>query len=217
MAIVKPRKIKPYSGYSNKTADRMLLDAGAFFANYDPATHTYASAKKAGKCLGVTIKGGEFSAKPTLRRLEFDGVKTRTKGDTVVDGWEVYIKATLAEMTTQNFIYGLGIADKGTDEKVVGYDVITGRDVILDGDYIKNITWVGCLLGEDKPCIIQVFNGFNENGLTLAIADKDNGKVEAQFYGNLSPEVYNSEDEIKPPFKIFRPTEKTETTETSEA
>jgi hypothetical protein len=92
--------------------------------------------------LGVTIKGGEFSAKPTLRRLEFDGVKTRTKGDTVVDGWEVYIKATLAEMTTQNFIYGLGIADKGTDEKVVGYDVITGRDVILDSDYIQNITWV---------------------------------------------------------------------------
>lgn len=101
--------------------------------------------------------------------------------------------------------------------KVVGYDVITGRDVILDSDYIQNITWVGCLLGEDKPCIIQVFNGFNENGLTLAIADKDNGKVEAQFYGNLSPEVYDSEDEIKPPFKIFRPTEKTEATETSEA
>lgn len=116
-------------------------------------------------------------------------------------------------MTTQNFIYGLGIADKGTDEKVAGYDVITGRDVILDSDYIQNITWVGCLLGEDKPCIIQVFNGFNENGLTLAIADKDNGKVEAQFYGNLSPEVYDSEDEIKPPFKIFRPTETTEATE----
>ena len=89
MATVKPRKIKPYSGYNAKTADHMLLDAGAFFANYDPATDTYASAKKAGKCLGVTIKGGEFSAKPTLRRLEFDGVKTRTKGDTVVDGWEV--------------------------------------------------------------------------------------------------------------------------------
>ena len=46
MATVKPRKIKPYSGYSAKTADRMLLDAGAFFVNYDPATDTYASAKK---------------------------------------------------------------------------------------------------------------------------------------------------------------------------
>lgn len=33
MATVKPRKIKPYSGYSAKTADRMLLDAGAFFVN----------------------------------------------------------------------------------------------------------------------------------------------------------------------------------------
>lgn len=30
MSKVKPRMIKPYSGYSAKTADRMLLDAGAF-------------------------------------------------------------------------------------------------------------------------------------------------------------------------------------------
>lgn len=30
MATVKPRKIKPYSGYNAKTADHMLLDAGAF-------------------------------------------------------------------------------------------------------------------------------------------------------------------------------------------
>lgn len=51
MATVKPRKIKPYSGYSNKTADRMLLDAGAFFVNYDPATDTYASAKRQASAL----------------------------------------------------------------------------------------------------------------------------------------------------------------------
>lgn len=51
MATVKPRKIKPYSGYSAKTADRMLLDAGAFFVNYDPATDTYASAKRQASAL----------------------------------------------------------------------------------------------------------------------------------------------------------------------
>ncbi len=207
MSKVKPRMIKPYSGYSAKTADRMLLDAGAFFKNFDVEKDTYATAKAAGKCLGVTIKGGEFSAVPSLRRIEFDGVKTRTKGDTLIDGWEVYIKATLAEMTTDNLMLGIGVADKDTDEKITGYDVITGRDVILDEDYVENITWVGCLLGESKPCIIQIFNGFNESGLTLAVADKDNGKIEAQFYANLDPDVYDNDDGIKPPFKIFRPTE----------
>lgn len=210
---MKQRRIKPFSGYTENTPDRMLLDAGAFFKNFTVGTDTYASAKTEGKCLGVTIKGGEFSAKPSFRRIEFDGVKTRTKGDTLVDGWEVYLKATLAEITDDNLKYSLGIADV-TANDVAGYNKITGRETVLDSDYINNITWIGCLLGESDPLIIQIYNGLNENGLTLAVADKDNSKIEAQFYANLDPSVYNSDAEIKPPFAIYRPVS-AETTTTS--
>ena len=202
----KVTRVKPYSGYSQKTKENLQLDAGAFFKNFEVGKDTYASAKAAGKCLGVTQKGGEFKAAENIRRLELDGVKTRTKGDTLIDGWEVYIKGTFAEMTSDNLILALGAADKKTEESAEGYDVITGRDYILDSDYIENITWVGCIVGEEKPIIIQVFNAFNENGLTLAVADKDNGKLECQFYGNLDPEDYDSGEDLKPPFKIFRPT-----------
>lgn len=204
MANAKVRRVKPYSGYSPSTPDNMLLDAGVFFKNFEVGTDSYASAKAAGKCLGVTIKGGEFSAKPSLRRIEFDGVHTRTIGDTLIDGWEVYIKATLAEMTEENIIHALGVAnvDKETDEE---YIKITGRDTVLESDYIQNITWIGCILGEDKPCIIQIYNGLNENGLTLSVADKDNGKLEVQFYGNNDPSIYDDDKEIIPPFAIYRP------------
>lgn len=204
MSTTKVRKIKPYSGYTQKTADRLQLDAGAFFKNFEVGTDTYTSAKAAGKCLGVTIKGGEFSAKPNLRQIEFDGVKNRTKGQTLIDGWETYIKGTFAEITTEALERALGVADHTSKD---GYDKITGRDVILDSDYIGNITWVGCLLGEEKPIIIQVYNALNEDGLTLAVADKDNGKTEVTFYGYNDESVYDSDEPLVPPFAIYRPTE----------
>ncbi len=206
--IVKPRMVKPYSGFSKNTPDRMVLDAGAFFKNFIVGKDTYATAKAAGKCLGATQKGGEFSAKPNIRRLEIDGVKTRVKGDTLLDGWESYIKATFIEMTRDGLTRALGSAD--VDENAVeGYDKIIGRNTIIDSDYIENITWIGCLLGESKPIIIQIFNGFNENGLTMAVADKDNSKLEVQFFGNNMPEEYDSDEEIAPPFAIYRPKEVT--------
>ena len=57
---------KAYSGINKDTTKHIQLDAGAFFKNFDPATDTYATAKTAGKCLGATQGGGEFSAMPAL-------------------------------------------------------------------------------------------------------------------------------------------------------
>jgi hypothetical protein len=208
MSIAQVRRIKPYSGYSSKTPDKLLLDAGVFFKNFKVGTDTYKSAKTDGKCLGATIKGGEFFAKPNLRRMELDGVKTRTVGDTLIDDWETYIKATFAEMTADNLVTALVAADIKATTEIEGYNKITGRNTLLPSDYIENITWIGNLLGDDKPIIIQIYNGLNENGLTLGVEDKNNSTIEAQFYGNLSEDVYDDPDVgIVPPFAIFRPIE----------
>lgn len=202
------RRVKPYSGYNAKTPDKLLLDAGAIFKNFDPSTDTYASAKAAGKCLGATQKGSEFSAAPSIRRMEIDGVHTRTKGDTLIDGWDVYLKTTLVEITTDNLKLALGVGDSAASSDATGYDEITGRDTILDSDYVDNITYIGNILGEDKPIMIQVFNAFHEGGLTITNEDKNNASVECQFYGYNDPDVYDSvDDPLTPPFKIFRPTE----------
>ena len=170
MSVVKVRRVKPYSGYSAQTPDKLLLDAGAIFKNFIVGTDTYASAKAAGKCLGATQKGSEFSAVEQLRRMEIDGVHTRTKGDTLVDGWETYIKTTLCEITAENLKLALGTADI-KNSTVTGYKEIRGRDTIRDEDYVENITYVGNVLGEDSPIIIQVFNGFSESGLTITSED----------------------------------------------
>ncbi len=200
------RRVKPYSGYNQTTPDKLLLDAGAVFINFTPGTDTYESAKTAGKCLGATQKGSEFSAVPQFRRMEIDGVHTRTIGDTLIDGWDVYLKTTLVEMTSDNIKRALGVGNISTGTPS-GYDKIQGRDTIETTDYISNVTFVGNILGETDPIIIQVFNAFNESGLTITNEDKNNAAVECQFYGYNDATVYDSvTNPLRPPFAIYRPT-----------
>ena len=80
-------------------------------------------------------------------------------------------------------------------------------DTIETTDYISNVTFVGNILGETDPIIIQVFNAFNESGLTITNEDKNNAAVECQFYGYNDATVYDSvTNPLRPPFAIYRPT-----------
>lgn len=87
------------------------MDAGAFFKNfkYEPGStdnDTFDIAVAAGKLIGATKGGGEFSAVPAVRQIEVDGVKGRAAGLEVIDSWEVYIKATILETTTESIRVG---------------------------------------------------------------------------------------------------------------
>ena len=206
MSVVPVRRVKPYSGYNAETPDKLLLDAGAIFKNFIVGTDTYASAKAAGKCLGATQGGSEFAAVPSFRRMEIDGVHTRTKGDTLIDGWDVSLKTKLVEITADNLKLALGVGDSAASS-VTGYTEIKGRDTIKDTDFVTNITFIGNILGSNTPIIIQLFNAFHEGGLTITAADKNNAGVECQFYGYQDPEIYaDVSQEITPPFAIYYPT-----------
>lgn len=71
--------MKTYTGYTSDTADNLLLDAGAFFVNFEVGTDTYESAREAGKLLGATRGGGEFKAGMSVRAIEVDGVRVEQK------------------------------------------------------------------------------------------------------------------------------------------
>ena len=117
-------KKRSYSGFTKGTPERLLLDAGAFFRNFTyeeggTANDTFDAAVAAGKLIGATKGGGEFSAVPAVRQIEVDGVKGRAKGLEVIDSWEVYLKATVLETTTETIRASLGAAtvDTESDEK----------------------------------------------------------------------------------------------------
>lgn len=189
-----------YTGFNEDTAENLLLDAGAFFVNYEFGTDTYESARTDGKLLGATRGGGEFKAAMTVRQIEVDGVKGRAKGLERNDAWDVYIKATVLEVNESAIKHGLGSATVSTSTVATNYDIIEGNNDIALTDYIDNITWVGRISGSDEPVIIQVYNALNTDGLTLSVSDKNEATIGMTFYGH-----YDTSELDNPPFKIFYP------------
>jgi len=206
------KKKRSFSGFTKETPDHLLLDAGAFFKNFiyevnGDSNDTFDSAVAGGKLIGATKGGGEFSAAPEIRQIEVDGVKGRAKGLEVIDSWDVYLKATVLETTSESIKSALCASTVDTESDKV-YDVITGNAAIGLEDYIDNVTWVGTLSGSDIPVIIQVYNGLNTDGLKLTMQDKNEGTIPMTFYGH-----YTQDDLDSPPFKIFYPKKEQQTIE----
>lgn len=189
-----------FSGFTANTPKHLQLDAGAFLKNYDVTTDTWDTAK-ATKLLGATAGGGSFSAVPSIRRIEVDGVKGAAKGMEAIDEWVVTLTANVKEITAESIKVALAAAKSETVDAPSGYTKITGKSEIEAKDYLDNMTWVGRLSGSDKPVIIVVKNALATNGLTISFADKAEGLIPITVTGH-----YDASDLEAPPFEIYYPT-----------
>lgn len=191
--------MKKVTGLTAKTPENLLLDAGAFFLNYDIATDTPKTA--ASKLIGATQGGGSFSAVPTTRRIEIDGVKGAAKGLETIDEWVVTMVANAKEVTANNLSLSLGAATVSTAGTPANYQKITAKEDFEDDDYAENITWIGNLKGSELPVIIVMKNAISINGLTLTVADKGEAVIPITLTGH-----YSLDDLETPPFEIYYPT-----------
>lgn len=191
--------MKKYSGFTTETAKSLLLNAGAYFKNYDVGTDDFDSAVAAGKLIGATKGGGEFSAVPEIRQIEVDGVAGRAKGLETIDSWDIYLKANVLEVKEATIQSGLAASSVDTSTNTE-YDIITASNNLEVSDYIDNITWVGTLSGSNKPVIIQIFNALNTEGLKFSTTDKAEATISLTFYAH-----YTQDDLDTPPFKIYYP------------
>lgn len=188
------------TGLTANTPKNLLLDAGAFFLNYDPAKDTLATAQA--KLIGATQGGGSFSAVPTVRQHEVDGAPANTKGLETIDGWVVTMVANVKEITITSLKTALG-AVKVEDTIASGpegYRKMTGKDKIEDSDYSDNITWIGKLKGSEKPVMIVISNALSVNGLNLTVADKNEAVIPITLTGH-----YTLDDLETPPYEIIYP------------
>lgn len=195
-----------YTGLNSDTPKRLLLDAGAFFKNYD-LTKSYEQ-QTAGACIGATNGGGTFSAVPQVRKIALDGAKTNVKGLATIDQWNVTMTANVKELTADNLKLALGaaksstVASTDTGEAGVNGDTrIEGKADFEATDYVSNITWVGRLKGASTPVVIVMKNVIGENGLSINPQDKNEATVAITLTAN-----YELTDLDEPPFTIYYPT-----------
>ena len=190
---------KRLTGYTEKTMENRQMGAGAYFKNYDVETDNFTDAVTAGKLLGATQGGGNFSAKPIITTTEVDGVPSDAKGMEDIDGWDVNMSANILEITAENIKIALGAATVAptADGK---YKKITGKSNIDPADYQDNITFLGTMSGFDEPIILQIYNALATEGININPQDKKTTLLPTKFKAHAS---FDKLDE--PPFAIFVP------------
>lgn len=191
---------KTYTGYTEKTMEKLILDAGAWYKNFKVGEDTFETASS--KLLGATQDGGKFEAKAEFYTIPVDGIKGNAKGLNRIKSWNVTLGASVLDVDATTIKLALGAADIDTTTDT-DYDIITGRSDVENGDYLDNLTWVGTLSGSEKPVIIQIENALNLDGMSVDFKDGAQSKLAMTFtahYGSAT-----GEDSTVPPFKIYYP------------
>lgn len=195
--------MKKFTGLSKMTAKKVMLDAGAFFVNYD-TTKTYKENVTAGNRMGATQGGGSFQANPETRYIKVDGMPENTKGMLEITGWKPTLQLKMLEQDARNVKLALGAAtSKKTKIGQDDYTQITPRDTIEDDDYLKNVAVACRMRGTNLPVIVVLYNAVSFGGLTWSFADQSETVSDITFNGHYS---IGDDDEIsQPPFDIYIP------------
>lgn len=193
------------TGLTAKTFKNLQLNEGAFLFDFDLTTYTdatavataVAAALKAGtKVLGATVGGGSFSAEPSIREIEVDGLRYPFVGSTVNDMWTIKLSGTAKEVNAENFARFLATCDKDTSKANV--TKLTVRTEIKASDYIPKLCWVGST-SEEGVCVIELENVLNTSGVTLTFQDKGEGSIPFEFQAHCA----DIESQDKAPFAIY--------------
>ena len=129
-----------------------------------------------------------------------DGAPENTKGLYVVDNWTTTLQTSIKEFTPDSIKLAFAAA-KIENSDATAYTEIKPKMTLENDDYIDNITFIGRLTGSEKPVIIQIYNAFNTNEVSVQPQDGNEGNVQLIMSGH-----YTADDLDTPPFKVFYPT-----------
>lgn len=170
-----------------ETFQNLQLNAGIFLVDFDYSQaqnkeQLLQKIKEAietpAKHLGATKGGGSFTATPTIRRIEADGMRAPIVGSQVIDEWQVKLSTTLMEVNPDNLKRVFATGEEDTVE--TSLKRIRIRQDLKDSDYIEKLCWVGDIAG-GKYVLINLENVLNTAGATLSFADKGEGTLGVEF------------------------------------
>ena len=191
------------SGITENTPKTIMLGAGTihkgltFTAGSDGAAGTW---NFEDSLICATSGGSKVSIVPEFYDIPVDGALVKVKGLTVKVGETAKMEINPIELTPDILKMGV-IGNEKASTTASGYNEITSRAIINEGDYLEHMGYVGKTI-EGKPIIIIFDYALCTSGLSLEGKNKEAAVPAFAFecYADLSPEA----DTL--PYHIFYPT-----------
>lgn len=183
------------TGITTNTVKRMIIDAGAVFADYGEPGE---------RVLGATREGATFVIEQDVREIPIDGVRGPLKGARRVIEEHARITVNLLEMTAENFSLAL-LGSTVTQETVdtTDYDIVrrpAGGDFPAESAYLTNVALVGRRRDTGQDVIFVLKNALSEGNFEIETTDDDEASLEVTFAAHFDPEdVETSPWEIRVP------------------
>lgn len=176
------------SGVTSNTASRLILDAGAVYANIDltaledaSASDPVADAIASATLLGATRGGNSWSPGRTLRDIPLDGIMGPWKGGKRRQEVRPTLTVNLIEMTPDN----LQKAIAGANSTTAGsFTKITGGEVEA-ADYLDNLALITTYTGSDTSVIVGIQNAIAPGSPEFSLSDEDEVVMAVTFEGNF--------------------------------
>lgn len=160
--------------------ENIQIDYGMVYINYGEVDQ---------RRLGPTRGGGTFTVTKTLRDIEFDGSKGKTKGLQVIDDINAMISLENLDISMTNLALNLPYATLTGDGSVTPYKLTVdsaGIGVLPDSAYLTNVTMF-CKLVSGEYKKITLFNAMSENDFTLSATPKAEGTVTMEIMAHWNP------------------------------
>ncbi|WP_195547820.1 hypothetical protein [Holdemania sp. 1001095H_141210_F2] len=185
------------SGITERTPKNIMLGAGTIHKGLTFETNKWNFEES---LIGATSGGTKVTIKPELMDVEVDGALVKVKGLVQKVGETATMETNMVEVTPETLKMTL-IGQESESSDKTGYSEITSKARIEEGDYIKNLAYVGKTL-EGKPIIIVFDNALCTSGFEIEGKNKENVVLKATFecYAELTPEC----DTL--PYHIYYPT-----------
>lgn len=156
--------------------DKIQIDEGIIFLNFEEPEER----------LLAPIRGGaEFSITNTIRDIEYDGKKGKTKGLQVIDDQAAVLKAKSLCCTQEDL--ALGIPGAVVSEEN-GSKVITNPDNGIIGDecYLKNAVIFAKLIDRSYKKI-TIYNPMHEGAFNFKAAQKSENEHALELIAHFDP------------------------------
>jgi len=169
------KAVKAVNGITSKTYERMVLDAGRLYAEYDLPGQ---------RAIGATRGGSTFVVESEFREMTVDGAPGPVKGSQRLLRSSAKLSTNIVEIVKETLLTSL---PGSINTPTATHDVITRERQIEAGDYLDNLTLVAEKAGTDELVIIKIDNALALNGLEFSAAEDDETVIAQEFTAHYDP------------------------------